>query len=69
MTRFFTEGMSATMGFSGFGKKARQFDLDELVEETRKSAVNKNKKNIGKMWTTFLNEQVVWISQMGKNTK
>uniref|UniRef100_A0A0N7ZD99 Uncharacterized protein n=1 Tax=Scylla olivacea TaxID=85551 RepID=A0A0N7ZD99_SCYOL len=43
------EGMAATMGFSGFGKKARQFDLDELVEETRKSAIDKNKKNIERL--------------------
>ena len=49
-----TGEMSATMGFSGFGKKARQFDLDELVEETRKSAIDKNKHNIGKMGEQLL---------------
>lgn len=43
------ETMAAAMGFSGFGKKARQFDLDELVEETRKSAIDKNRENIEKM--------------------
>lgn len=44
-----TEEMAATMGFSGFGKKAREFELDELVEETRKSAIDKNRENIGKI--------------------
>lgn len=37
------------MGFSGFGKKAREFELDQLVEETRKSAIDKNRENIGKI--------------------
>lgn len=44
-----SEAVAATMGFSDFGKKARQFDLDELVEETRKSAIDKNRENIGKI--------------------
>lgn len=37
------------MGFSGFGKKAKEFDIDTLVEETRKSAIDRNKTNIGKI--------------------
>ncbi|XP_071536300.1 WD repeat-containing protein 70 isoform X2 [Panulirus ornatus] len=41
--------MSFTMGFSGFGKKARDFDVDKLVEETRKSALDRNRENIEKM--------------------
>lgn len=43
--------MAAMMGFSGFGKKAKEFDIDTLVEETRKSAIDRNKTNIEKLLT------------------
>lgn len=36
------------MGFSGFGKKSRNFDMDMLVEETRKTAIERNKEKISK---------------------
>ncbi|CAH2296464.1 WD repeat-containing 70 isoform X1 [Pelobates cultripes] len=36
--------VSATMGFSGFGKKARTFDLEAMFEQTRRTAVERSKK-------------------------
>ncbi|KAG7157714.1 WD repeat-containing protein 70-like [Homarus americanus] len=41
--------MATTMGFSGFGKKARDFDIDKLVVETRETAIDKNRENIEKL--------------------
>ncbi|KAK8729916.1 hypothetical protein OTU49_008387 [Cherax quadricarinatus] len=41
--------MATTMGFSGFGKKAREIDIEKLVEETRKSAIDRNRENIEKL--------------------
>lgn len=45
----FSDEIAAMMGFSGFGKKAKEFDIDTLVEETQKSAIDRNKTNIGKI--------------------
>ncbi|KAM4808354.1 WD repeat-containing protein 70 [Rhinophrynus dorsalis] len=36
--------IAATMGFSGFGKKARTFDLEAMFEQTRRTAVERSKK-------------------------
>ncbi|XP_030423688.1 WD repeat-containing protein 70 isoform X1 [Gopherus evgoodei] len=36
--------LAATMGFSGFGKKARTFDLEAMFEQTRRTAVERSKK-------------------------
>merc|ERR1711874_802704 len=38
--------MTAMMGFSTFGKKAREFDLDQIMEETRKTALERNRDNL-----------------------
>ncbi|XP_045594700.1 WD repeat-containing protein 70 [Procambarus clarkii] len=43
------EEMANTMGFSGFGKKARDFDISQLAEETRKAAIERNRNNIEKL--------------------
>ncbi|XP_040276894.1 WD repeat-containing protein 70 [Bufo bufo] len=37
-------GVAATMGFSGFGKKARTFDLEAMFEQTRRTAVERSRK-------------------------
>uniref|UniRef100_A0AAY4CGP5 WD repeat-containing protein 70 n=1 Tax=Denticeps clupeoides TaxID=299321 RepID=A0AAY4CGP5_9TELE len=34
--------ISSIMGFSGFGKKARTFDLDAIFEQTRRTAIERN---------------------------
>ncbi|KAG9488427.1 hypothetical protein GDO78_007955 [Eleutherodactylus coqui] len=36
--------VAATMGFSGFGKKARTFDLEAMFEQTRRTAVERSRK-------------------------
>ncbi|CAL4143095.1 unnamed protein product, partial [Meganyctiphanes norvegica] len=41
--------MNEMMGFSSFGKKAREFDLDKIVEETRKTALERNRDNLEKI--------------------
>lgn len=40
--------MAQIMGFSGFGKKARTFDLDSIFEQTRRLAVERSRKNSDK---------------------
>ncbi|KAI1240156.1 hypothetical protein IHE44_0011609 [Lamprotornis superbus] len=36
--------LATTMGFSGFGKKARTFDLEAMFEQTRRTAVERSRK-------------------------
>uniref|UniRef100_A0A8C9TUK3 WD repeat-containing protein 70 n=1 Tax=Scleropages formosus TaxID=113540 RepID=A0A8C9TUK3_SCLFO len=36
--------IAAIMGFSGFGKKARTFDLDAIFEQTRRTAIERSQK-------------------------
>ena len=43
----FSDEISMSMGFANFGKKSRDFDVEQLVEETRKTALERNKINIG----------------------
>ncbi|XP_066568273.1 WD repeat-containing protein 70 isoform X2 [Amia ocellicauda] len=38
--------MASVMGFSGFGKKARTFDLDAIFEQTRRTAIERSQKAI-----------------------
>ncbi|XP_063817253.1 WD repeat-containing protein 70 [Pseudophryne corroboree] len=38
--------VAAAMGFSGFGKKARTFDLEAMFEQTRRTAVERSRKTI-----------------------
>lgn len=40
--------VGAVMGFSGFGKKARTFDLDAIFEQTRRTAIERSKKVLEK---------------------
>jgi len=35
------DGMHKVMGFSGFGKKAKQFNLEEMVAQAKKAAMEK----------------------------
>lgn len=42
--------MAAAMGFAGFGKKAREFDVEKLAEQTRKQAEERNRQSIGKYY-------------------
>ncbi|XP_041041175.1 WD repeat-containing protein 70 [Carcharodon carcharias] len=36
--------IGAVMGFSGFGKKARTFDLEAIFEQTRRTAIERSRK-------------------------
>ncbi|XP_040012826.1 WD repeat-containing protein 70 isoform X2 [Xiphias gladius] len=37
-------GIASVMGFSGFGKKARTFDLDAIFEQTRRTAIERSQR-------------------------
>ncbi|XP_054969673.1 putative inactive beta-glucuronidase-like protein SMA3 [Pan paniscus] len=39
--------LAVTMGFTGFGKKARTFDLEAMFEQTRRTAVERSRKTLG----------------------
>uniref|UniRef100_A0A8D0A6N2 WD repeat-containing protein 70 n=1 Tax=Sander lucioperca TaxID=283035 RepID=A0A8D0A6N2_SANLU len=39
--------MASVMGFSGFGKKARTFDLDAIFEQTRRTAIERSQRALG----------------------
>uniref|UniRef100_A0A6Q2ZPK5 WD repeat-containing protein 70 n=1 Tax=Esox lucius TaxID=8010 RepID=A0A6Q2ZPK5_ESOLU len=39
--------MASVMGFSGFGKKARTFDLDAIFEQTRRTAIERSQQVLG----------------------
>uniref|UniRef100_A0A8C5DVW4 WD repeat-containing protein 70 n=1 Tax=Gouania willdenowi TaxID=441366 RepID=A0A8C5DVW4_GOUWI len=41
--------ISSVMGFSGFGKKARTFDLDAIFEQTRRTAIERSQQVLGKL--------------------
>ncbi|KAI4892112.1 hypothetical protein NFI96_017896 [Prochilodus magdalenae] len=38
------EDVSSIMGFSGFGKKARTFDLEAIFEQTRRTAIERSQR-------------------------
>ncbi|CAG5867459.1 WD repeat-containing protein 70 [Menidia menidia] len=38
------EDIGSVMGFSGFGKKARTFDLDAIFEQTRRTAIERSQQ-------------------------
>ncbi|MBZ3880655.1 WD repeat-containing protein 70 [Sciurus carolinensis] len=38
--------LAVTMGFMGFGKKARTFDLEAMFEQTRRTAVERSQKTL-----------------------
>ncbi|KAJ8408628.1 hypothetical protein AAFF_G00252630 [Aldrovandia affinis] len=38
--------IASVMGFSGFGKKARTFDLDAIFEQTRRTAIERSQKTL-----------------------
>ncbi|XP_072228143.1 WD repeat-containing protein 70 [Leuresthes tenuis] len=40
------EDIGSVMGFSGFGKKARTFDLDAIFEQTRRTAIERSQRII-----------------------
>uniref|UniRef100_A0A8C2CN06 Uncharacterized protein n=1 Tax=Cyprinus carpio TaxID=7962 RepID=A0A8C2CN06_CYPCA len=39
--------LSSVMGFSGFGKKARTFDLEAMFEQTRRTAIERSQRILG----------------------
>uniref|UniRef100_A0A3B3Q5B9 WD repeat-containing protein 70 n=1 Tax=Paramormyrops kingsleyae TaxID=1676925 RepID=A0A3B3Q5B9_9TELE len=49
---FLNFDITAVMGFSGFGKKARTFDLDAIFEQTRRTAIERSQRVLG--------EQLLW---------
>uniref|UniRef100_A0A3B4XTS0 WD repeat-containing protein 70 n=1 Tax=Seriola lalandi dorsalis TaxID=1841481 RepID=A0A3B4XTS0_SERLL len=49
--------MASVMGFSGFGKKARTFDLDAIFEQTRRTAIERSQHVLG----TFINNHDLFL--------
>ena len=41
------KSMEEIMGFGGFGKKAKTFDLQAIFEETRRNAQERSKQILG----------------------
>ncbi|XP_026995159.2 WD repeat-containing protein 70 isoform X4 [Tachysurus fulvidraco] len=41
------EDISSVMGFSGFGRKARTFDLEAIFEQTRRTAIERSQRVLG----------------------
>ncbi|KAK7082175.1 WD repeat-containing protein 70 [Halocaridina rubra] len=44
-----TNQIGSLMGFSAFGKKSQEFDIEKLVEETRRVAAERNRENLEKL--------------------
>ncbi|XP_071321563.1 WD repeat-containing protein 70 isoform X3 [Trachinotus anak] len=49
--------MASVMGFSGFGKKARTFDLDAIFEQTRRTAVERSQRVLERQKETQMEEE------------
>uniref|UniRef100_A0AAR2J6T6 WD repeat-containing protein 70 n=1 Tax=Pygocentrus nattereri TaxID=42514 RepID=A0AAR2J6T6_PYGNA len=47
------EDISSVMGFSGFGKKARTFDLEAIFEQTRRTAIERSQRVLGEFCGAF----------------
>ncbi|XP_053500988.1 WD repeat-containing protein 70 isoform X2 [Ictalurus furcatus] len=45
------EDVSSVMGFSGFGRKARTFDLEAIFEQTRRTAIERSQRVLGRHWS------------------
>lgn len=41
-----TKNLADVMGFAGFGKKARTFDLEAIFEQTRRTAIERSQKQL-----------------------
>ncbi|XP_038179132.1 WD repeat-containing protein 70 isoform X2 [Arvicola amphibius] len=51
--------LAVTMGFTGFGKKARTFDLEAMFEQTRRTAVERSRKTLGRLGQRWLSPLLV----------
>ncbi|XP_029423648.1 WD repeat-containing protein 70 isoform X5 [Nannospalax galili] len=54
--------LAVTMGFTGFGKKARTFDLEAMFEQTRRTAVERSRKTLAEPVIGRLGQR--WLSEM-----
>uniref|UniRef100_A0A452QDB1 WD repeat domain 70 n=1 Tax=Ursus americanus TaxID=9643 RepID=A0A452QDB1_URSAM len=54
--------LAVTMGFTGFGKKARTFDLEAMFEQTRRTAVERSRKTLAGPVFGRLGER--WLSEL-----
>uniref|UniRef100_A0A8C9B6T5 WD repeat domain 70 n=1 Tax=Phocoena sinus TaxID=42100 RepID=A0A8C9B6T5_PHOSS len=54
--------LAVTMGFTGFGKKARTFDLEAMFEQTRRTAVERSRKTLAEPVFGRLGER--WLSEL-----
>uniref|UniRef100_A0A8C2ZXE2 WD repeat-containing protein 70 n=1 Tax=Cyclopterus lumpus TaxID=8103 RepID=A0A8C2ZXE2_CYCLU len=52
--------IASVMGFSGFGKKARTFDLEAIFEQTRRTAIERSQQVLGK-FTNFSEAALVFL--------
>ncbi|TKS84471.1 WD repeat-containing protein 70 [Collichthys lucidus] len=49
--------MASVMGFSGFGKKARTFDLDAIFEQTRRTAIERSQRILDEREKSHIEEE------------
>ncbi|XP_010737285.2 WD repeat-containing protein 70 isoform X1 [Larimichthys crocea] len=49
--------MASVMGFSGFGKKARTFDLDAIFEQTRRTAIERSQRILDEREKSHMEEE------------
>uniref|UniRef100_A0A8D1QSJ4 WD repeat domain 70 n=1 Tax=Sus scrofa TaxID=9823 RepID=A0A8D1QSJ4_PIG len=54
--------LAVTMGFTGFGKKARTFDLEAMFEQTRRTAVERSRKTLAEPVFGRLSER--WLAEL-----
>uniref|UniRef100_G3TSR9 WD repeat domain 70 n=1 Tax=Loxodonta africana TaxID=9785 RepID=G3TSR9_LOXAF len=54
--------LAVTMGFTGFGKKARTFDLEAMFEQTRRTAVERSRKTLVEPVSGRLGQR--WLSEL-----
>ncbi|XP_076407936.1 WD repeat-containing protein 70 isoform X2 [Peromyscus maniculatus bairdii] len=54
--------LAVTMGFTGFGKKARTFDLEAMFEQTRRTAVERSRKTLAEPVFGRLGQR--WLSPL-----
>uniref|UniRef100_A0A3B4DAY6 WD repeat-containing protein 70 n=1 Tax=Pygocentrus nattereri TaxID=42514 RepID=A0A3B4DAY6_PYGNA len=58
------EDISSVMGFSGFGKKARTFDLEAIFEQTRRTAIERSQRVLGEF---FLNNRTCKVEGLSSS--
>ncbi|KAM9820131.1 WD repeat-containing protein 70 [Neosynchiropus ocellatus] len=61
--------ISSVMGFSGFGKKARTFDLDAIFEQTRRTAIERSQHVLDERQKELMRDEGETSSSSKKQTE